>query len=284
MNISIVIPARDESATIGQIVQRALEAVPGAEVIVIDDGSTDGTGECARAAGARVIRQPYAKGNGAAIKTGARAARGEILVFLDADGQHDPADIPRLLEQIEAGHDLVVGARSASSQSGPFRLAGNWLYNALASWIVGQRVVDLTSGFRAARAEPFREFLDLYPNGFSYPTTSTLAFFRAGYSVGYVPIRAGRSASPSHINIVRDGSRFVVIIFRIGTLYSPLKVFAPVSALLFAVGASYYGYTYFAEGRFTNFGALLFLSSVIVFMIGLVSEQITTLVYLQRKR
>lgn len=185
---------------------------------------------------------------------------------------------------IDSGHDLVVGARSTQSQANHWRLAGNWIYNKLASWIIGQRVHDLTSGFRAVRADLFRQFLDLYPNGFSCPTTSTMAFFRAGYSVAYVPVQMAKRAGNSHIRLLRDGSRFFVIIFRIGTLYSPLKIFAPVSAFLFVAGVFYYAYTYLAERRFTNFGALLFLSAVIVFMIGLVSEQITSLVFLHRKR
>lgn len=284
MKITVVIPAREEAATIESVVARVRATVPDAEVIVVDDGSTDRTAALASAAGARVIRHPYPKGNGAAIKAGARAATGDTLVFLDGDGQHDPADIPRLIEQVESGHDLVVGARNAASQANLWRLVANWVYNHLAASIVGQPVLDLTSGFRAARTALFREFLDLYPNGFSCPTTSTMAFFRAGYSVGYVPIQVGRRTGSSHIRLLRDGSRFFLIIFRIGTLYSPLKIFAPVSGLLFVTGALYYGYTFLEEGRFTNFGALLFLSSLIVFMIGLVSEQITALVYLSRRR
>jgi glycosyltransferase involved in cell wall biosynthesis len=284
VNVSVIIPARDESAAIGATVRGVRAALADAEIIVVDDGSTDGTGELARAEGAVIVRHQYSRGNGAAIKSGARAARGDVLVFIDGDGQHDPGDIPRLLHEIGQGHDLVVGARGAQSQSSVFRLLGNSVYNLLASWIVGRRVPDLTSGFRAARAALFREFIDLYPNGFSCPTTSTMAFFRAGYSVCYVPIQAARHSGASHIRLLRDGGRFFVIIFRIGTLYSPLKIFGPVSLMLFSSGAAYYAYTYLTEGRFTNFAALLFVSSVIVFMIGLVSEQITALLFLNRKR
>lgn len=284
MTLSVVIPARDEAATIGQVVARARAAVPQAEVIVVDDGSLDDTGARAREAGAIVVRHPSARGNGASIKAGARRAQGDVVVFLDGDGQHDPADIPRLLEQIDAGHDLVVAARDASSQANAWRLAANGLYNALASWIVGARVLDLTSGFRAARTAPFRDFIDLYPNGFSCPTTSTMAFFRAGYSVAYVPVRAAPRTGSSHIRLLRDGSRFLVIIFRIGTLYSPLKLFGPLAAFLGLAGVAYYAYTYFVLGRFTNFSALLVMSAVFVFLIGLVSEQITALVFMHRKR
>ena len=283
MHVSVVIPARDESATIGDVVARARAALPDAEVIVVDDGSTDDTGGRARSQGATVVRHPTPRGNGASIKTGARKAGGDVVVFLDGDGQHDPADMPRLLERIDAGYDLVVGARGAESQANAWRLAANWLYNRLASWIVGQRVLDLTSGFRAARTAPFRDFLDLYPNGFSCPTTSTMVFFRAGYSVAYVPVRAAPRSGNSHIRLLRDGGRFLLIIFRIGTLYSPLKIFAPASLLFFALGVGYYAYTFITVGRFTNLGALLFTSSVLIFLIGLVSEQITQLLYSQRK-
>ncbi len=284
MQVTVIIPARDESASIGAVVRGVMHVLPDAEVIVVDDGSEDDTASIAQVHGARVMRHPYPKGNGAAIKTGARAALGDVMVFLDGDGQHDPSDIPRLLEQINVGHDLVVGARAAESQANLWRLAGNWLYNHLASWIVGRRVYDLTSGFRATRTELFREFLDLYPNGFSCPTTSTMAFFRAGYSVAYVPVKVSIRTGDSHIRPFQDGGRFFIIIFRIGTLYSPLKIFAPVSAFLFCTGCLYYAFTYLTEGRFTNFGALLFLSSIFVFLIGLVSEQITALVFLHRKR
>jgi glycosyltransferase involved in cell wall biosynthesis len=284
VNVSVVIPARNEEASIGAVVAAVRRTVPGAEIIVVDDGSTDATARLAEQAGASVLRHPYSKGNGAAVKSGARIARGDIVVFMDGDGQHDAADVPRLLAAIGEGHDLAVGARAAESQASFWRLAGNWAYNHLASWIVGRRVADLTSGFRAARTELFREFLDLYPNGFSCPTTSTMAFFRAGYSVAYVPITAAARKGASHIRLLHDGGRFFLIIFRIGTLYSPLKIFAPVSALLFATGAAYYGYTYLTEGRFTNFGMLLWLSGIFVFLIGLISEQITALVFLHRKR
>lgn len=284
LQVSVVIPAREESASIGAVVRGVMRVLPDAEVIVVDDGSGDDTADIAQSHGARVAKHPYPKGNGAAIKTGVRQAAHDVLVFLDGDGQHNPDDIPRLLKMIDTGYDLVVGARSAGSQTNHWRLAGNWIYNTLASWITGQRVHDLTSGFRAVRADMFREFLDLYPNGFSCPTTSTMAFFRAGYSVAYVPVLMAKHSGNSHIRLFRDGGRFFVIIFRIGTLYSPLKIFAPVSAFLFVAGAIYYAYTYMTEGRFTNFGALLFLSSVIVFMIGLVSEQITSLVFLHHRK
>jgi glycosyltransferase involved in cell wall biosynthesis len=265
------------------VLEAVRAACPGAEMIVVDDGSDDATGQVASAAGATVVRQPYTMGNGAAIKAGTRAARGEVLVFLDGDGQHDPADIPRLLAGIHEGHDLVVGARASGSQASVLRLIGNSFYNRLASWIVGHRVADLTSGFRAVRAARFREFLYLLPNGFSYPTTSTMAFYRAGYGVKFVPVTVGRREGRSHIRLLRDGGRFVLIIFRIGTLYSPLKIFVPTSLLFFALGLGYYAYTFLTFGRFTNLGALLFGTSVIVFMIGLVSEQITQLLYSQQK-
>ena len=281
--VSIVLPAHNESTPIGNVVMRIQALLPEAEVVVVDDGSNDGTGEAATKAGARVVRHPYSKGNGAAIKTGARAASGDVIVFMDADGQHDPADIPALLARLDEGYDMVVGARQAGSQASLGRGLANRFYNRLASYMTGHKVEDLTSGFRAVRAEKFREFLYLLPNGFSYPTTSTMAFFRAGYSVAYEPIHAARRIGKSHIRPLHDGLRFLLIIFKIGTLYSPLKLFAPAAALMFLLGSLWYLHTFIHFGRFTNMSALLYTGSVVVFMMGLISEQITALMYKERE-
>jgi glycosyltransferase involved in cell wall biosynthesis len=279
METSVVIPAKNESRSIAALIEQ-LSVLSGLkEIIVVDDGSTDGTGDIAEKLGATVVRHPYSKGNGAAIKSGARAATGEILLFMDADGQHSPDDVLRLLEKIHEGFDMVVGARQAGSQASVGRGVANRFYNRLASYMTGQKIEDLTSGFRAARRQKFMEFLSLLPNGFSYPTTSTMAFFRAGYTVGYVPINASKRHGKSHIRPVRDGVRFLLIIFKIGTLYSPLKLFVPLSFVLFMLGLSYYGFTYITMGRFTNMSALMFTTALIVFMVGLVSEQITALMY-----
>jgi glycosyltransferase involved in cell wall biosynthesis len=279
MTISIILPAKNEAAAIGATVAAIRRHYPEAELLVIDDGSTDATAATAQAAGARVISHPYSKGNGAAIKTGARTATGDLLVFMDADGQHDPADIPRLLAKLEQGHDMAIGARQKGSQASVGRGLANGFYNQLASYMTGHPIEDLTSGFRAVRAAKFREFLYLLPNGFSYPTTCTMAFFRAGYSVAYVPIHAAARIGKSHIRLLRDGLRFLLIIFKIGTLYSPLKLFAPLAALLFAIATLWYGYTFATMGRFTNMSALLYTGSVMVFLMGLISEQITMLMY-----
>lgn len=279
MKISVVIPAKNESESLGGVLALIKDKVPSAEIIVVNDGSTDSTEEVAAKAGVRVLSLPYSKGNGAAIKAGARAATGEVMVFMDADGQHDPADIPRLVEKIEQGYDMVVGARKKGSQASLGRGLANALYNCLSSWMTGHRVEDLTSGFRAARASEFREFLYLLPNGFSYPTTCTMAFFRAGYSVAYVPIHAAKRIGKSHVRLLRDGTRFLLIIFKIGTLFSPLKIFAPVGFSMFSLASAWYGWTWWHEGRFTNMSALLYTGGVMVFLMGLISEQITALMY-----
>lgn len=279
MRISIILPAKNEESGLRQTLPGLREVLPDAEVIVVDDGSTDATAAVAAEHGARVISSPYPMGNGAAIKRGARAASGDILVFMDADGQHSAADIPKLLECLEAGYDMAVGARDAGGQANIGRGAANAFYNRVASWMTGHRIADLTSGFRAARAERFREFLHLLPNGFSYPTTSTMAFFRSAYPVAYVPIHVARRIGRSHIRPLRDGARFLIIILRIATLYSPLKLFAPASFFFGALGLAHYAYTYTTQSRFTNMSALLLSASVIIFLIGLVSEQITALTY-----
>lgn len=281
MSLSIVLPARNESVGLARVLPLIRERFPGAEMIVVDDGSTDGTPELAERLGARVLRTPYGMGNGAAIKRGARAAKGEVIVFMDADGQHDPAHIATLVAKLGDGHDMVVGARDASGQASRHRGLANALYNRLASWMTGHPIADLTSGFRAVRASKFREFLHLLPNGFSYPTTITMAFFRSGYPVAYVPIPVHqRVGTASHIRPLKDGIRFLLIIFKIATLYSPLKLFIPAALTFFLLGAGWYGWTFYEAGRFTNMSALLMSAGVITFFMGLISEQITGLTYL----
>tara|TARA_R110001599_G_C12275696_1_gene662277 strand:- start:14090 stop:14980 length:891 start_codon:yes stop_codon:yes gene_type:complete len=282
MKISVILPAKNEDSVVGQVVQQILTLHPEVEVIVVDDGSTDNTKIKAESAGAKVVSHPYSKGNGASIKTGARAATGDIFVFMDADGQHRPEDINRLLQKLNEGFDMVVAARDSKSQASLGRLAANRLYNRLASWMVGHEVEDLTSGFRAVHAGLFKQFLAILPNGFSYPTTITMAFFRAGYSVNYVPIVADKRIGKSHINLVKDGLRFLLIIFKIGTLYSPLKLFTPISLIFFLIGIFYYIYTFSVMGRFTNMSALVLSISVVIFLMGLISEQITMLMYTSR--
>ena len=279
IELSIVIPAKNEVAAIAEVVATAKSAYPDAEVIVVDDGSTDETGQAAEEAGATVIRHPESLGNGAAAKSGARAATGEFIAFMDGDGQHDAHDLERLIAKMGEGYQMVIGARDSGSHANVGRLYANGLYNALASLISGRPILDLTSGFRVVRATLFREFLYLLPNGFSYPTTITMAFLRSGFPVCFEPIKARERKGKSHIRPIRDGVRFLVIIFKIATLYSPLKVFVPVSGLFFATGLGYYAYTYFTEGRFTNMSLLVFSASVIIFLIGLISEQITALTY-----
>lgn len=279
MSLSIVIPAKNEAAAIGSVVAAARKSWPDAELIVVDDGSSDATAEVAREAGATVIQHPESLGNGAAVKAGARAATGEIIALMDGDGQHDPAELGPLIEKLDDGYHMVIGARDSGSHASMGRLFANGFYNAVASWLTGRAVLDLTSGFRVARATLFKEFLYLLPNGFSYPTTITMAFFRSGYPIHYLPIKAATRVGKSHIRPIRDGIRFLVIIFKVATLYSPLKIFLPISGLFFATGVGYYAYTYATSGRFTNMSMLIISASVIIFLIGLISEQITALTY-----
>ncbi len=278
-NYSIILPAKNEAESLKILLPKLTKSHPKAEIIVVNDGSTDDTLFICEENNVNVVSHPYGIGNGAAIKSGARHATGDVLVFMDADGQHKPEDINRLLQKIDEGFDLVVGARSKTSQASLARGFANGLYNKLASYVTSRPIKDLTSGFRAAKASKFKEFISLLPNGFSYPTTSTMAFFRAGYSVTYIPIEAPKRIGKSHINLMRDGVRFVLIIFKVGTLYSPLKIFLPASLFTFGVGVSYYLYTLITYGRFTNMSALMFTTAMLMFFMGLISEQITALMY-----
>ena len=278
-HISVIIPAKNEGQVIGELLKKLKKELVEAEIIVVDDGSTDSTASIVHENNATLITHPYSMGNGAAIKAGARAATGDLIVTMDADGQHKPIDIKRLLEKKAEGYEMIVGARSYKSQAGKRRWLGNQLYNYIASLIVGKKIKDLTSGFRVVDAKKFKSFLHLLPNGFSYPTTITMAFFRSGFPVSYVPIETNKRTGKSHLRIFKDGLRFLIIIFKIGTLYSPLKIFTPISLVLFLTGLSYYLYTFLSMARFTNMSALLLISSILIFLIGLISEQITTLMY-----
>lgn len=280
---SIVIPAKNEVDSLKSLMPEIIGMYQNAEIIVIDDGSADDTKNIAKTYSNRtnikIISHPYSMGNGAAIKAGARSASHDIIVFMDADGQHMPKDIKVLLEKLEEGYLMVVGARSARCHASLGRRIVNNIYNKLASWMVNRPIEDLTSGFRAVNAKKFREFLYLLPNGFSYPTTITMSFFRSGYPVAYVPITAGQRVGKSHIRLFKDGVRFLLIIFKVGTLYSPLRIFFPLSILFFLTGAGYYLYTFINYHRFTNMSALLLINALLIFLIGLVSEQITNLMY-----
>ncbi len=279
---TLIIPAFNESQNIIGLLNRVTVSSPGFQVLLIDDGSFDSMADLAKAPGLRVLRHPYHIGNGAAIKTGIRAAKGEILVFMDSDGQHDPSDIPELIEHLDR-YDMVVGARSAHQQATFPRLLINRIFNRLASYVTGFKIEDLTSGFRALRADTARELLPLLPNGYSWPTTSTLVLLRSGLSVKYVPINVRpRQHGRSRIRPVRDGIRFFMIILKICTLYSPFRIFLPVSGGMFLLGLLNYAHTYFTAGRFTNMSALLLSASVIIFMMGLISEQISQISLLRQ--
>jgi glycosyltransferase involved in cell wall biosynthesis len=278
-HLSIILPAKNEARALADLLSRLREAQPEAEIIVVDDGSTDDTRRVCATNSVECLSSPYSMGNGAAIKRGVRAATGDILVFMDGDGQHNAADIERLLAKLNEGYDMVVGARDWDSQAGVGRGLANTLYNWLATHMTGHLVADLTSGFRVVRADKFREFLHLLPNGFSYPTTSTMAFFRSAYPVAYVPIKAAQRVGKSHIKPLKDGIRFLLIIFKIATLYSPVKLFAPAAVGFFALGLGYYLYTFLSFHRLSLISVALWSSAVIIFLIGLISEQITALTY-----
>jgi glycosyltransferase involved in cell wall biosynthesis len=274
-SVSVILPAYNESEVIASVVRGVLAvAGEGWEIIVVDDGSSDDTAERAAIDGVRVVRHPYNKGNGAAVKTGLREARGDIVCLLDADGQHDAAQMPALLAALET-YDLVIGARQdGGGAGGIFRRIGNAFYNRLATYLSNQKVLDLTSGFRAAWRDKMVEFLPLFPNGFSYPTTSTLAFIKAGYNVGYVPIKASKRVGKSKIRLFQDGTKFVVIALRMIVLFSPMRIFLPASLLMFIGGAGYGAWTIYHELDVADVTVLLVTMSVVTFFIGLISEQI----------
>jgi len=284
-DLSIVLPARNEAGSLALLLPRLCDTFPDAEIIVVDDASEDNTPELCQQHGVTHVRNPYQMGNGASIKRGTRRASGSAIVFMDADGQHQPRHVQQLLHRFELEDlDMLIGARPRQAQAGVLRRFGNRAFNLLATWMTGQKIPDLTSGLRVVRSARFREFLHLLPNGFSYPTTSTMAFFRSGYTVAYETVDVQPRIGKSHLHIWVEGQRFLVIIFKIGAMYSPMKLFAPISLALFLFATLLYGYTYLAESRFTNMSALLYTTSLLTFLIGIVSEQITNLMFARRDR
>ena len=274
--VSIIVPALNEEHAIGTVIEELRAAAAWHEIIVVDDGSIDATAERATQSGARVVRHPYNKGNGASVKSGIRNATGEYILIIDGDGQHKPQDAVRLVSRLGL-YDLVIGARSAGTQATSTRRYGNSLLNWLAGYLTDRDIPDLTSGFRAARREHLREFIHLLPNGFSTPTTTTLAFIKAGYNVAFEPVQARQRAGQSKIHLARDGTKFLMIILRIVTIFSPLRIFLPISLAAFIVGAGYAGWTIYSQSHVTNTSVLLIILAVIVFLVGLVSEQISAL-------
>jgi glycosyltransferase involved in cell wall biosynthesis len=275
-SVSVLLPACNEAGAIGGVVRGLAEVAAWHEILVVDDGSTDDTGAQATAAGARVIRHPYNKGNGAAVKTGIRRATGEFVLILDADGQHQPSDAARLVARL-GEYDLVIGARTRDAQAGAARAIGNAFLNRLATFLTERPIPDLTSGMRAARRDCLVEFLPLLPNGFSTPTTTTLAFLKAGYNVAFEPITVRPRVGRSKIRFSRDGVKFLLIVMRVVTIFSPLRVFLPIAALGFLSGAGYGLWTVVTSHKIANGAVLLLLFSVLVFLVGLVSEQIAAL-------
>jgi glycosyltransferase involved in cell wall biosynthesis len=274
--VSVVIPAYNEADVIGEVVAALAAADRWHEIIVVDDGSGDATGARAAAAGAAVVRHPYNKGNGAAVKSGIRRAGGEFVMIIDGDGQHSPDDARRLVSRL-GEYDLVIGARAGSTQATQGRKVGNALLNRLASYLTGRPIPDLTSGFRAGRRECLREFLHLLPNGFSTPTTTTLAFIKAGYNVAFEPIEARPRIGTSKIRLARDGAKFFMIILKIVTIFSPLRVFTPLAGASIGLGILYGLWNVAVHARIPNGAVLLILFGVMVFLVGLVSEQISAL-------
>jgi glycosyltransferase involved in cell wall biosynthesis len=274
--VSVIIPAMNEGAAVGDVVRELARTAAWREILVIDDGSSDDTAAQAEAAGARVLRHPYNKGNGAAVKTGIRHASGEYVLIVDGDGQHQPADALRLVSRL-GEYDLVVGARSAATQAGPLRRWGNAALNGLATYLTERRIPDLTSGFRAARRAGLLEFIGLLPNGFSTPTTTTLCFIKAGYSVAFEPIQARNRVGASKIRLSSDGPKFLLIMLRVVTIFSPFRIFLPISAAAFLLGAGYALWTVVTRQDVTDSAVLLIVLSVIVLLVGLVSEQISAM-------
>ena len=288
-SVTVVFPAYNEGKVIGRVLERVRAYLPDAELMVVDDCSADDTPAQAAAAGARVERHPVNRGNGAAVKTGIRRASGDVILLMDADGQMEPRYIPLILGTMAEGFDMVVGARSRATQGDTLaRRLGNQALDSLGSYLVEAPLRDLTSGYRAMRRTVIEEFIHLLPNRYSYPTTSTLALTKAGYSVGFVEIAGQhRQAGRSGQKLLRNGIRFGLIILRMISLFAPLRVYFPMAIVLFLLGLAAFLLGLFIGPepfrlKVPGSSVVLFTGSMIVFMFGLLAEQIAALRF-QRK-
>lgn len=279
-SLSIVIPAYNEGTTIGNIIAQVHELHPYAEVVVVDDCSSDNTALVASAAGANVISRPYNIGNGAGVKTGVRAATGDVVIIMDGDGQHNPADISRLLGHI-GRYDMVIGARSRAGQQNWIRWLGNSLINRLGSYLTGLKMEDLTSGFRAFRRDILLHYIHLLPNQFSWPTTSALAFAKAGYHVRFEPIAMQRrQGGRSHQKLLKNGLKFTIIIFRIISLFNPLRIFIPVMLLFILLSVVSYFLGVANDGNWLHLpptAMFCLIAALFFFFFGLLAEMISAL-------
>lgn len=275
-SVSIVIPAYNEESSITELIKRIFAVSKDFELIVSSDGSTDATVRLAKDAGAIVVEHPYNVGNGAAVKDGALRATRDYIVFMDADLQHQPDDVVQLLQYLPE-YDMVIGARTKESMTDLHRNIGNKILIKIAENISGHKINDLTSGFRAVKKELFLKFMHLYPLRYSYPTTSTLAFLSAGYFVKYVPLSSiqKRIHGESNIRPLKDGMRFIHIILRVIMTFHPMKIFLPITLTLFLGGIAVSVYQLLQVGGIRSSSIILLLSSVIVFLNGMLAEQIS---------
>lgn len=278
-DLTVLLPAYREVVGVGAVVRRIREVLDASswtyEILVVDDGSDDGTATAATAAGARVLVLPANLGNGAAAKAGIREARGRYCCLLDADGQHPPEGIPRLLEHLPT-YDMVVAARTPDSPQQLHRRAANWVFNRFSSYIVSYPIEDLTSGFRVFKTQIARQYLTLLPNRYSYPTTITLAIIRGGYAVKYVPVRTTVPLGRSTLRPVENGVRFLLVLFKIAANFEPGRVLLPVSAFLATLGLGYGAWSIGRHRQFSNGALLLLLMGVFTFLLALVAQKLST--------
>lgn len=277
-NISIIIPAYNEEKSIESLIKNVKTLDIDKEIIVVNDGSTDDTEKIIKnISDIKTILHPYNKGNGAAVKTGILASSNENIIIIDADGQHNPEDVVKLIEELD-NYDLVVGARTIDSDTEGIRDLGNYIFKKLGSYLTGIKIPDMTSGFRAFKKQHILRFFNLYPNGFSFPTTSTMCFLTTGLNVKFISIKSKKRAkgSISKIKPLRDGFKFILIILRI-IMLNPLKIFLTAGGFFFFVGILWSFKTILNTGGFSAGGLLFLISGINLIFFGFIFDQIVAL-------
>ncbi|MDY0094409.1 MAG: glycosyltransferase family 2 protein [Candidatus Vecturithrix sp.] len=280
-SMTVIVPVYNEEGAIAQTLDELLPNIEnnGWQLIVVNDGSNDGTGQILEHYGnrLRVINHPYNRGYGAALKTGIRAANTELMAICDSDGQHRPEDL-MLLYKEASGADIVIGERAPGSRNDLFRVPGKWLLRHAANFIVGRKIADLNSGLRIFRRAFIKKILHLMPEGFSFTSTSTVAAIKMGFLIKFVPIQTRKRIGTSSVRQVRHGFMVLMLILRLAVLFSPLRIFMPISAALTGLGVVYALYV-IATVRLTLANGALFclLAALMIFFFGLVVDQISVM-------
>jgi glycosyltransferase involved in cell wall biosynthesis len=275
-NISIIIPAFNEEEVIGSVVQSIHSAFPDSEIIVVNDGSTDNTAAELSKSGVIILNHDLNRGYGASLKTGARAARRDYVLFCDGDGQHSVEDVRRLMNECD-GYDLVVGARKSDSHRPFLRRPGKFVMRKYSEFLAGTKIPDLNSGLRIFKRDTLMRYLHLMPDGFSFSTTSTFTMIKSNRKYKYIPITVQKRIGKSSVRQLKHGPQALMLMLRLAVLFEPLKLFLWIAGILFILSLASLAIDMCSAGGFSDTTVILSIATIIIFMSGLLCDQVSAM-------